>query len=245
MTQDRTPPFAQPQAQQLLLDILPGTMPSLDAFVPGANLAALQSVRLLGPGRAVYLWGGIGSGRSHLLRARAQGAGCHYLDARSPARRLHALATDEDQTLSLVAVDDVADLNPAAQAALFALFNRWRTAAGTPGAFALLTAGDRAPLTMPLREDLRTRLGWDLVFRLEQLSDEDRAQALRDRARQRGLQLSDEVLHWILTRCDRDMGRLTTLIDSLDQYSLARHRPITLPLLKDLLAGAPAPQRNP
>ena len=115
----------------------------------------------------------------------------------------------------------------------------------TPGAFALLTAGDRAPLTMPLREDLRTRLGWDLVYRLEQLSDEDRAQALRDRARQRGLQLSDEVLHWILTRCERDMDRLTALIDSLDQYSLARHRPITLPLLKDLLADAPAAPRNP
>ncbi|MFV0284433.1 MAG: DnaA regulatory inactivator Hda [Castellaniella sp.] len=219
-------------------------MPSLDGFVPGANLAALEAVRLLAPGHAVYLWGGIGSGRSHLLRARAQGDDCHYLDARSPAERLHALATDEDLTPALVAVDDVADLNPAAQAALFALFNRWRTAAGTAGAFALLTAGDRAPLTMPLREDLRTRLGWDLVFRLEQLSDEDRAQALRDRARQRGLQLSDEVLHWILTHCDRDMGRLTTLIDSLDQYSLARHRPITLPLLKDLLAGAPASSRN-
>ncbi len=228
-----------------MLDILPGTMPSLDDFVPGSNQAALEAVRALEPGHALYLWGGIGSGRSHLLRARTQVAGCHYLDARSPAQRLHALATDEDQTLSLVAVDDVADLNPAAQAALFALFNRWRTAAGTPGAFALLTAGDRAPLTMPLREDLRTRLGWDLVYRLEHLSDEDRAQALRDRARQRGLQLSDEVLRWILTRCDRDMGRLTALIDSLDQYSLARHRPITLPLLKDLLADAPALPRTP
>lgn len=231
--------------QQLLLDILPGTMPSLDGFVAGANQAALEAVRGLEPGRAVYLWGGVGSGRSHLLRARALGEGCHYLDARTPAQRLHALATDEDQTLSLVAVDDVADLNPAAQAALFALFNRWRTATGTPGAFALLTAGDRAPLTMPLREDLRTRLGWDLVYRLEQLSDEDRAQALRDRAQQRGLQLSDEVLHWILTHCDRDMERLTALIDSLDQYSLARHRSITLPLLKDLLADVPAPPRNP
>ncbi len=245
MTQDRIPPSTQPQAQQLLLDILPGTMPSLDGFVAGANQAALEAVRGLAPGRAVYLWGGVGSGSSPLLHARVQGAGCHYLDARTPAQRLHALATDEDQTLSLVAVDDVADLNPAAQAALFALFNRWRTAAGTPGAFALLTAGDRAPLTMPLREDLRTRLGWDLVYRLEQLSDEDRAQALRDRAQQRGLQLSDEVLRWILTRCDRDMERLAALVDTLDQYSLARHRPITLPLLKDLLADAPATPRNP
>ncbi|MGB6007615.1 DnaA regulatory inactivator Hda [Castellaniella sp.] len=225
--------------QQLLLDILPGALPTLEGFIAGANQAAVDAVGALSAGRSLYLWGGLGSGRSHLLRARAQALGGHYLDARTPARWLQALATDEDRALTLVAVDDVNDLNDAAQAALFALFNRWRAAASTADAFALLTAGDRAPLTMPLREDLRTRLGWDLVFRIEQLSDEDRAQALRDRALQRGLKLPDDVLHWILTHHDRDMGRLTALIDTLDQYSLARHRPVTLPLLKELLAGAP------
>ncbi|MGB6242765.1 MAG: DnaA regulatory inactivator Hda [Castellaniella sp.] len=226
--------------QQLLLDILPGTLPTLDGFIAGANQAAIDAVRDLKPGRALYLWGGPGSGRSHLLRAQAHAQSGHYLDARTPAHWLQALATDEDRPLTLVAVDDVGDLNAAAQAALFALFNRWRAAASTKDAFALLTAGDRAPLTMPLREDLRTRLGWDLVYRIEQLSDEDRTQALRDRAGQRGLKLPDDVLHWILIHHDRDMGRLTALIDSLDQYSLARHRPVTLPLLKELLMAGPS-----
>jgi len=225
--------------QQLLLDILPGATPTLEGFVAGSNAAAVESVRQLAPGHALYLWGSAGSGRSHLLRARAHGAGGHYLDARSPASLLHALATDEDRSLALVAVDDVGDLNDEAQAALFALFNRWRAAATTPAAFALLTAGDRAPLTMPLREDLRTRLGWDLVYRLEQLTDDERARALQDRALSRGLKLSDDILRWILTHHARDMGRLTALIDTLDQYSLERHRPITLPLLKELLAHPP------
>lgn len=231
--------------QQLLLDILPGALPTLEGFVAGANQAAVDAIDALSAGHALYLWGGSGSGRSHLLRACAQAHGGHYLDARTPARWLQSLATDEDRALTLVAVDDVNDLNDAAQAALFALFNRWRAAASTADAFALLTAGDRAPLTMPLREDLRTRLGWDLVFRIEQLSDEDRAQALRDRALQRGLKLPDDVLHWILVHHDRDMGRLTALVDALDQYSLARHRPVTLPLLKELLAGARPPDDPP
>ena len=161
------------------------------------------------------------------------------------AGELRALATDEDRRLALVAIDDVGELGAEAQAALFALYNRWRTAAGTPGAFALLLAGDRAPMGMALREDLRTRLGWDLVYRLEQLSDQDRAAALRERAQARGLRLGDEVLGWILTHCDRDMGRLTALVDALDRYSLARHRPITLPLLKDLLADAQQTPRTP
>src|SRR3546814_7790214 len=95
-----------------------------------------------------------------------------------------------------------------------------------------------------LREDLRTRLGWDLVFRLELLSDEDRVQALRTRAGERGLQLSPEVIGWVLTHYARDMGRLSALVDALDRYSLEKHRAITLPLLKDLLA-TDQPNREP
>ncbi len=231
--------------QQLLLDILPASPPTLDGFVIGDNRATLRAVRELAPGRALYLWGGAGSGRSHLLRASAQAHGAPYFAAPADAGELRALATDEDRRLALVAIDDVGELGAEAQAALFALYNRWRTAAGTPGAFALLLAGDRAPTAMALREDLRTRLGWDLVYRLEQLSDQDRAAALRERAQARGLRLGDEVLGWILTHCDRDMGRLTALVDALDRYSLARHRPITLPLLKDLLADAQQTPRTP
>lgn len=244
--------------QQLLLDILPASPPTFRGFVAGANAAAVACVQSLAPGRAVYLWGGAGCGRSHLLQAstgawpahadqRAAHAagtpdeGCHYLDSDTPPAWLHALATEEGRRLVRVAVDDVHRLDEAGQAALFALFNRWRTVAATPAAFALLTAGERAPRAMQLREDLRTRLGWDLVFRLAQLSDAERSAALRDRARERGVHLPEDVLQWILTHQARDMGRLTALIDLLDRYSLARHRPITLPLLKDLLADPPRP----
>src|SRR5690606_33195765 len=114
----------------------------------------------------------------------------------------------------------------------------------TPRAFALLVSGEASPLAMPLREDLRSRLGWDLVYRLEQLSDADRAAALASQAQARGLRLSDEVLNWILTHYERDMGRLSALIDALDRYSLSRHRSITLPLLKELLAQS-TQTRNP
>jgi len=150
---------------------------------------------------------------------------------------LHDIATSETIETPLVAVDDVQMLDSEGQAALFALYNRWRESASTRKAFALVLAGDCAPLNMKVREDLRTRLGWDLVFRLEQLSDDERAQALHSRAAERGLELAPEVVAWLLTRHERDMSRLSALVDALDLYSLARHRPITLPLLKDLLAS--------
>ncbi|MDN5843619.1 MAG: DnaA regulatory inactivator Hda [Alcaligenaceae bacterium] len=222
--------------QQLLLDILPASPPSLDNFVTGGNQAVVEALRMLAPGRAIYLWGTAGSGRSHLLKACTRRANGQYFDAQSSVAELHKLAVGIDHALACIAVDDVGLLAPEAQAALFALYNRWRELAATPRAFALLVSGESSPLAMPLREDLRSRLGWDLAFRLEQLSDADRAAALTGQAQARGLRLSDEVLGWILTHYDRDMGRLSALLDALDRYSLSRHRSITLPLLKELLA---------
>lgn len=224
-------------AQQLILDLLPALPPSLDNFVTGRNAAALDALRHCEPGRAIYLWGPRGVGRSHLLHGACRLMNGHYHAAQACAAELRALATADTMDVRLVAVDDVQALDADGQAALFALYNRWRESASTRHAFALVLAGDRAPLAMEVREDLRTRLGWDLVFRLEQLSDDERAQALHRRAAQRGLELSPEVVTWLLTHHERDMSRLTSLVDALDRYSLARHRAITLPLLKDLLAS--------
>ncbi len=224
-------------AQQLILDLLAPPPPTLENFVPGDNGAALDALQQCTPGRAIYLWGPKGVGRTHLLQGMCHRAGGHYHPAHAGAADLHAMATGDATPPALVAVDDVETLDAEGQAALFALYNRWREMAATRHAFSLVLAGDRAPLNMNVREDLRTRLGWDLVFRLEQLSDEERARALHARAAERGLDLSNEVVTWLLTHHDRDMSRLSALVDALDRYSLARHRAITLPLLKDLLAN--------
>ena len=222
--------------QQLILDVLTAPAPSLENFIVGPNGEALQWLTDSPPGRAVHLWGPPGVGRSHLLQALATQANTRHFDANSPAAELMALATADTLDVVRVMVDDVDKLSDDAQAALFALYNRWREVSATRRAFFLATSGDHAPMATPLREDLRTRLGWDLVFRLEPLSDDDRAQALQTRATERGLLLSPDIIQWLLTHHSRDMRGLTALIDSLDQYSLATHRAITLPLLKDLLA---------
>lgn len=223
--------------QQLILDLLPAPLPTLDNFVVGPNQEALDALRYCQPGRAVYLWGAPGAGRSHLLQAIASGEHAHYVSAQQAPSALHQIATADTLPWRLVAVDNVELLDSQGQAALFALYNRWREVASTDQAFALVLAGDRAPLSMPLREDLRTRLGWDLVFRLQLLSDADRVQALTTRAGERGLSLSPDVINWVLTHYSRDIRQLSALVDALDRYSLAKHRAITVPLLKDLLAS--------
>ncbi len=230
--------------QQLILELQPPPAPSLDNFIGGRNTAAVQALHECGPGKAVYLWGPPGVGRSHLLRAIALDRNGLYVDARVSAAALAPIVQDDTIAHALIAIDNVQTLTDSGQAALFALYNRWRESSASTRGFCLVLAGDQAPVVMPVREDLRTRLGWDLVFRLEPLSDEERVQALQNQASARGLDLSQEVIAWVLTHYSRDMSHLSALLDALDRYSIEKHRAITVPLLKDLLAKQSSPDAN-
>jgi len=235
-------PLTARMSRQLLLDVLSPPAATLENFLPGANAAACQAARELACGRAIYFWGAPGCGRTHILRAlaaRPPATGRYLCAGENSADCADALATLAHAATSalprLIAVDDVHRLDAAGQAGLFALFNRWRECASTDCAFALAVAGDCAPRASRLREDLRTRLAWDVVFRLQPLSDADKRAALQTQAAARGLALSPEVLNWILTRTTRDMRALTGLLDALDRYSLSAQRAITVPLLRAMM----------
>jgi len=223
--------------QQLILDISLAPIPTLKNFVVGKNQQALDALQGCGPGRSVYLWGNQGSGRTHLLRAMVnEHKGC-YFSAFTPSAQLLHYAQEETALPHLLAIDDIDLLNSAAQSALFGIYNRWRLQQGTKKAFILITAGSKPPLYLAIRDDLRTRIAWDLVFYLEQLSDKARAQAMQNRAKARGLELSPEVVQWVLTHYSRNMTRLSALVDALDHYSLVHKRAITIPFLRQLLAN--------
>src|SRR5919108_695820 len=86
-----------------------------------------------------------------------------------------------------------------------------------------------------LREDLRTRLAWGLVYQLKPLSDADKARHLHAQAARRGLRLPDEVVGYLLTRLPRDLASLNAVLEALDRYSLSAKRPVTLPLVREAL----------
>ena len=88
---------------------------------------------------------------------------------------------------------------------------------------------------LPVREDLRTRMGWGLIYQIHGLTDEEKVAALGAAATARGLTLSPGVIPYLLSHFQRDMSSLSTMLDSLDQYSLETQRPITLPLLREWL----------
>ena len=216
---------------QLTLDLLAPEACSFDNFLAGENEELVAQMRDLAEGRrsepCLFLWGQAGAGKTHLLQA-ALGA------AVTAGRKALLLGRDAILSVSgepaLIAIDDLDRWPGERQADLFSLYNDLRAAGGT------LLAASRQPLpALALREDLRTRLGWGLIYEVHPLRDEAKAQALIDYARRRGFRLPEEVVHFLLSRARRDLPTLLSLLAALDQYSLAAQRPVTIPLVRDLL----------
>jgi len=83
--------------------------------------------------------------------------------------------------------------------------------------------------------DLVTRLSWGVSYQLQSLSDDGKRIALQQRATQRGLQLPDDVVQFVLRRSLRDMNSLFELLDKLDVASLVEQRKLTIPFVKQYL----------
>lgn len=218
--------------KQLALTLAPPPEPSLDNFYPGRNVELVAALRGLADGisaeRFFYLWGEPGCGRSHLLRAMAGAFAARNMATVyvGPGSAL----PPTDTALRALVVDDVDRLQPGAQVAFFNLFNSVRERQGI-----VLAAGSRPPAKLAMRPDLVTRLGWGLVYQVHALVDEEKIAALKRHAATRAFDLPDGVAEYLLRHFRRDLPSLMSMLDALDQHSLEAKRPITLPLLRELL----------
>lgn len=215
-----------------------GGEPTLGGFVPGENSALLAHLRLWvgSPTRSpvpTYLWGGAGSGKTHLLRATRhalteQGVRVGWLDANAGD------AGDFDESWGAVLMDDVDSLDAAGQELAFSWFvNAISPTVGDPRW--VLACGAFPPADLQLRDDLRSRLGWGHVFQVHPPSESERRSVLRRAADSRGIFLSDDVIEFVLGRFPRDLGSLMELLDRLDRFALQSKRAVTVPLLKAML----------
>lgn len=226
--------------KQLALDLAAPPAPVFDNFVAGRNAEVLHHLRELARAgareRMLYLWGESGSGRTHLLRAtvaaqRRRGADAVYVACAAGPEIEAGLARAD-----CVALDDIDRLNAQAQEAAFHLYNAVHERGG-----ALIASGAAPPVQLSLREDLVTRLGWGLVFRLHALSDAETAQALADRAAALGFALPPEVRDYLLARVRRDLPSLLAILDGLDRRSRETKRAVTVPLVREFIEAASLP----
>jgi DnaA family protein len=211
--------------RQLALDLVQPLRPSLDNFVAGRNAEAVAALRALVDGggeRFVLLWGAEGSGRSHLLRAVAASAPSLWID---PATREMSF----DPGVRIYVADDVDCYDSVLQQQVFVLQNDVRASREA----VLLASASAPPAQLALREDVRTRLAWGLVYQLHALTDAEKEEALRTHATSRGLALPTDVLKYLMTHMPRDLSTQIAILDALDGYALAAQRSITVPLIRE------------
>jgi len=227
--------------KQLILDLAWDPLPPFAGFLAGDNAAVVAQLREQAwPGAPLYLWGPAGCGKTqllHELQARAVEAGlaAQWFDATSATP--WELADDA----ALVLLDGVDQFDEARQHAAFTLFVEAASRVGQASeATARLgvqfaSSGRLPPVDLPVREDLRTRLGWGPVHAVRPLAEADTRDALRQEAARRGVVLGDDVLDYILVRFARDLKSLMHLLHRLDGFALAEKRAVTVPLLKRML----------
>ena len=196
--------------RQLALRISPPPQPTLDNFVPGANAELLARLREFQENKF----------KENIL----------YLWGDTGSGKSHLLRACAGPNV----VDDVEKLDEASQIALFNTINEARQAGGK-----VLAAGSAPPPLLPLREDLKSRLAWGLVYHVKPLTDNERASYLRAESGRRGMHVPEEVIRYLLTHARRDLPTLTAILDEVDKNSLERQRQITLPLVKEILKMPP------
>jgi DnaA family protein len=247
---DRPELAAQAPMRQIPLDLGPAVMQGLDEFISGPNVELLAWLHAWphvdGTVSPAYIWGAAGAGKTHLLRAMVEralsmGFGAIWLNAQTC--QMWDAADTAMPTLAVI--DECEALGEEHQHLAFNLFiesaaSLAALASGQPhengGPLFIIAAGATPSVDLPVRDDLRTRLGWGLTFALMPLDETGLRAALHHEADRRGMALGEGVVSYLLSRYSRDLGFLMNLLDRLDRFALAEHRVVTVPLLKQMLA---------
>ena len=206
-----------------------------DNYVVGHNETAVYSIKNTLE-QYVFLWGSTGCGKTHLLQAL-----CHAYSQKDlkisylPLNNvmLSPGAFENLESMDLVCLDSVEFIvgDVIWEEALFNLYNRLRDADTR-----LVVAAEKSPTGLDFKlADLASRMCWGPVYHLKTLDDDEKKTALQQRARNRGLELDDNVADYLINRASRDMQSLFVLLDKLDNASLVAKRKLTVPFVREFL----------
>lgn len=221
--------------QQLTLGIHLRDDATFDNYYSGDNEQVIHNLKAQEE-PYVFLFGESGTGKSHLLQAACheigkEGLPVVYLPLAEEG--LMPAMLDGLENMSLIALDDIQSVagDEDWEHALFNLYNRVRDKEGS-----MLVSSNEPLASLNIQlADLRSRLSWGPIFKLTSLSDKEKQLALQQRAKNRGLDLADEVVTYLLKRSPRDMNSLFTLFETLDKASMVEKRKLTIPFIKDYL----------
>jgi len=196
-----------------------------------ANYIGRAAAILMQKNNWLYVWGEPGTGRSHLLQAV-----CHdnknsiYLNSlkQHTADILNGL-----ETVDVICIDDLHEIleDPAWEEALFHLMN-----SVLDNDKQIILSGNKPASQLKVKlVDLHSRLIAATAVETDNLSDDQKLEVLTSKAEGQSYRLSPEVGNFILSRSDRDMGKLMEILDRLGKETLSQGKMVTIPFVKQTL----------
>ncbi|MBO8414804.1 MAG: hypothetical protein IAB19_00270 [Proteobacteria bacterium] len=211
------------------------------SLIPGSNAPAISLLRdalQRGQNELFYIFGPRGCGKSHLLTAlfrdvQRPSPEIFFIDLKAAKKLSPELLNIEVPPVLLLDNVDAPAGDSQWELALFALFNRWVDRhSGTFIASASCSA-DRIPFAM---HDLNTRFENGVSLPLQPLNDQECEQALILKAHLRGIKMSPKVAAFLVRHLNRDMHRLTAVLNLLDHETLRQQHMLTVQFVKKILA---------
>ena len=230
---------------QLIFDFPVVPRFSFENFVVcGGNRTAYAFAQKLSAGdgteNLLYVYGPLGSGKTHLLTAIANKLHATYLslaelDAPGAGEEREMRITERVADSPALILDDL-HLLPDSQdlrVEIWELFNAFYTSGRK-----IAIAGLAPPKELPhLDGHLTSRLLWGLVARMDVSDDDSRRMILKKLAEDRHIALPDEVIEEMLLRVRRDIPSLVYALETINRFSIATKRKIGLRLAKEALKG--------
>jgi chromosomal replication initiator protein len=225
-----------------------------ETFVVGnSNQLAYAAARAVAerPGRSynpLFLYGGVGLGKTHLMHAIG-----HFIRSKHASLRVKYIPTEQfvnelinsirfDRTatfreryrsIDVLLVDDVQFLGnkERTQEEFFHTFNTLYTSQKQ-----IILSCDASPKHIPtLQERLRSRFEWGLIADIGSPDLETKVAILRRKAELEGVRLGDDVAHFIARQVKSNIRELEGLLNRVLAFSSLTARPLDVELAKDTL----------
>lgn len=216
---------------------------TFDTFHAGDNRALVERLRAMSgdsdPGAVVFIWGAPATGKTHLLQAAAGAADASgrpfsFVDCNGAGARDLEVGLIESLAENVLVCLDNLSRKPGdedRELVWLSLYEKIRQGRGN-----LMVAAAGPPTELGLQTpDLVSRLSAGGVYRLAALDDDAKRRVLAGRSRDRGFDIPENVIEYIMRHHARDTRSLFLLLDRIDRASLSQHRRITLPFLRELL----------